>query len=199
MSPRWVLRVQVFVRVYSVVTSAARVAGRRRRGRRAVRVIRGERRCIVVGGRGVYNGGDFGCGWSRWRLMEAGALVCDAVSGSWQVKQATILLLASGRLMIRSVTGFEQLYLSHSRSYFGKGFWGQRYSVVRDESSICDERHSHQAQKCLEPNYGVGVSAIISLALDTDQRLKCRLMYHHVVGIIAPCLHVLFESMVESR
>lgn len=49
------------------------------------------------------------------------ASVCDAVSGSWQVKQATILLLVSGRLMIRSVTGFEHLYLSHSRSHFGKG------------------------------------------------------------------------------
>lgn len=42
---------QVFVRVYSVVTSAARVVGARRsRGERRVRVMRGRRRCIVVGG-----------------------------------------------------------------------------------------------------------------------------------------------------
>jgi len=40
--------VQVFVRVYSVVTSAAaRVGGRRSRGERRVRVLRGRRRCIV--------------------------------------------------------------------------------------------------------------------------------------------------------
>jgi len=50
--------------------------------------------------------------------MEAGALVCDAVGGSWQVKQATILLLVSGRLMIRSVTEF---------AYSGRVIQGQRY------------------------------------------------------------------------
>ena len=40
-SPRAVLRVQVFVRVYSVVTSAVKARGRvRRKGRRWVRVRR---------------------------------------------------------------------------------------------------------------------------------------------------------------
>ena len=53
-SPRWVLRVQVLVRVYSVVTSAVRARGRMKKGRRGRRRVG---RMVVFGV--VAEGGDW--------------------------------------------------------------------------------------------------------------------------------------------
>jgi hypothetical protein len=72
-----------------------------------------------------------------------------------------------GRVMIRSVTGFEQLYPTPAYTLGGESRNRDIY-IVRDENRIHYERHSYRAQKCLEPSPGVGISAIISLALDTD-------------------------------